>query len=159
MADEFPLGGDHGRALVGMVRAWLCLQLGDAAGAEVAVAQAYAAAVESRDMPILAMVAVTAAGLAEFYGRHRDAAQLLGAAARLRGTHDHSDLQIREMSQRGRAALGEDGFTEAYQRGWGMDGKTALAETDPALLRREALPATDSASPPELGSRAQARRA
>jgi tetratricopeptide (TPR) repeat protein len=159
MAGESPFGGDHGRALVGMVRASLCLRLQDAAGAEVALAQAYSAAVESRDMPILAMVAVTAAGLADLYGRHRDAARILGAAARLRGTHDHTDLLVRELSRQGRAALGEERFAEAYHRGWDLDGKTALAETDPARLRREALPATDSAPPPEIGGHAQARRA
>jgi hypothetical protein len=86
MAGAFPLGADHGEALVNAVRSALCVQQGDAAGAEAALARAYAAAVESRDMPILAMVAVTAAGLTELYGWHRDTAYLLGAAARLRGT-------------------------------------------------------------------------
>jgi predicted ATPase len=132
-----PFGGDHGQALVSAVRAALCVKRGDAAGAEVALARAYAAAVQSRDMPILSMVTVTAAGLGELYGRHEDVALMLGAAARLRGAHDRSDPQIRAMLERSRAALGEAVFAEAYQTGWQWEAKTASARVDPARLRRE----------------------
>ena len=159
MIDTFRSGGDHGQAMIGAVTASLCVKRGDAAGAEAALARAYAAAVESRDMPILAMVTVTAAGLTELRGWHRDTAYLLGAAARLRGTHDPTDPHVRELSRRSRVALGEDGFAEAYEVGWKLDGKTASAQVDPARLRRAALPAADSAAPPELGRPAQARRA
>jgi ATP/maltotriose-dependent transcriptional regulator MalT len=137
MDGELPFGGDHGQALVGSVRASLCLKWGDTAGAEVALARAYAAAVESRDMPILSIVAVTAAGLAEHYGRHRDVAVMLGAASRLRGTHDRTDRQILAMISRSRAALGEDAFAEAYQTGWQLESKAASAQVDPARLRQE----------------------
>ena len=157
MVGEFPFGGDHGQALIGSVRAWVNMLSGDPAGAEEALVRAYAAAVESHDMPILAMVAVTAAGLADVHGKPGETARLLGAAARLRGTHDHTDLQVRELSRRSRAVLGDDGFSTAYGMGWELDGKTALAETDPARLRRSALPAGDSAVPFEAP--AQARRA
>lgn len=57
---EFSFGGDHGQALINSVRAMICLARGDGPGAEVALVRAYAAAVESRDLPILAMVAVSA---------------------------------------------------------------------------------------------------
>ena len=80
----------------------------------------------------MAMVAVTAAELAALRGRHRDVALLLGAAARLRGTHDLSDRQIQAMAARGRTALGEDVFAAAYQDGWQLDGKTASLQVDPA---------------------------
>jgi len=83
---------------------------------------------------------VTAAALADHYGRHRETALLLGAAARLRGAHDHTDADVRELSGRSRAALGEAAFADAYQQGWQVDGKTASARIDPARLRREALP-------------------
>jgi len=118
----------------------VCLEQRDAAGAETALTRAYAAAVASGDMPIVSMVAVNAAGLAELRGMHREVAQLLGAAARLRGTHDRSDPRIREMAGRSRAALGEDVFAEAYELGWQLDGKTASTRVDPALLRRELNP-------------------
>jgi predicted ATPase/DNA-binding SARP family transcriptional activator len=132
-----PHGGDHGQAVVSGVRALICLEQRDAAGAEAAVTRAYAAGVASGDMPIVSMVAVNAAGLAQLRGQHREVAQLLGAAARLRGTHDRSDPRIREMAGRSRAALGEDVFAEAYELGWQLDGKTASTRVDPARLRRE----------------------
>jgi predicted ATPase/DNA-binding SARP family transcriptional activator len=140
MAGTIPYG-DHGRAVVGSMRAALCLELGDAAGAEEALTLAYAGAVESGDMPILAMVAVIAAGLAGLRGRYDDVAFLLGAAARLRGTHDRTDLHVRDLVARGRDALGVNAFAEAYEKGWQLDGKTARAQVDPARLRQQALPA------------------
>jgi hypothetical protein len=62
---------------------------------------------------------------------------MLGAAARLRGTHDRTDRQVQGMISRSQAALGEDVFADAYQSGWQLDGKTASAQVDPARLRRE----------------------
>ncbi|WP_308120908.1 BTAD domain-containing putative transcriptional regulator [Paractinoplanes bogorensis] len=133
-ADPF-LGGDHGRAIAGAMRGAHCLALGDQAGAERALVTAYAAGVQSRDMPLLSLVAVTAAGLASARGHHDEAARMLGAAARLRGTHDRTDPQILELTGRGRAALGEDGFAEAYGKGWDLDGKTASVQVDPSRLQ------------------------
>ncbi|MFC5833736.1 BTAD domain-containing putative transcriptional regulator [Nonomuraea insulae] len=130
-------GGDYGQAIVSSVRASLCVRRGDAEGAGVALARAYAAALESRDLPIMATVAVAEAELAGLRGRHRDMAMLLGAAARLRGTHDLTDRQIQAMTARGRTALGEDVFAAAYQEGWQLDGKTASLQVDPARLRQE----------------------
>ncbi|AEV86570.1 SARP family transcriptional regulator [Actinoplanes sp. SE50] len=127
--------GDHGTAIVQTVRASLALHHGDPVRAEKALIAAYAAAQQTRDMPILSMVAVGAAGLADLLGRHREAAQLLGAAARLRGSHDPTELQVAELTRRCRAALGEDGFSEAYAVGWTMDPHTALARADPGQLR------------------------
>jgi hypothetical protein len=132
-----PVGGGHGQVIVSSVRASLCLRRGDAEGAEAALVRAYGAALEGGDLPIMAMVAVTEAELAALRGRYRDMALLLGAAARLRGTHDLSDRQIQAMAARGRTALGEDAFAAAYQDGWQLDGKTASLQVDPARLRPE----------------------
>lgn len=129
--------GHHARTLVGSVRTSLCLELGDLAGAETMLEKAYAAALETRDLPILSLVSVNAAALAEAHGRHHESAVLLGAASRLRGTHDRTDRQVRELTRRGRAALGEGAFAAAYGKGWELDGKTAVTEVDPARLRRE----------------------
>ncbi|GGK77914.1 AfsR/SARP family transcriptional regulator [Mangrovihabitans endophyticus] len=148
--------GDQGRALIDSVRGAICVERGDSPGAHQALARAYAAAVESKDMPILAMVSVTVARLAALHGRFRDTAVLLGAAARLRGAHDHTDRQICGLSRSGRAALGDDGFARAYEAGWELDVPAALTRTDPARLRAAALPAGDSAADP--GDPAQARR-
>jgi hypothetical protein len=131
-AGESSIGGDHTQAIVGSVRASLCVRRGDAEGAEVALARAYGAALGSRDLPVMAVVAVSEAELAGLRGRWRDVALLLGAASRLRGTHDLSDLRIQEMVARGRTALSEDVFAAAYQDGWQLDGKTASLQVDPA---------------------------
>jgi predicted ATPase/DNA-binding SARP family transcriptional activator len=123
---SFP--GDHARTLVSNVRASLCLVTGDLAGAEQALEKAYAAALETGDLPILSLVAVTTAALAEAHSRHHASAVLLGAASRLRGAHDRTDRQVRELTRRGQAALGEKPFATAYRKGWELDRKTAVTE-------------------------------
>ncbi|MEV0899092.1 BTAD domain-containing putative transcriptional regulator [Actinoplanes sp. NPDC049802] len=132
-AGDMPLmGGDHGRAIVGAIRASLELRRGDPEGAEKALLAAYPAAMQTRDMPILAMVSVSAAGLAALRGRPRDAAALLGAAARLRGAHDHTDLHVAHVSTQARAVLGDEAYAEAYAFGWTLEAEAARSLADPA---------------------------
>ncbi|MEV8363600.1 BTAD domain-containing putative transcriptional regulator [Streptomyces niveus] len=138
---EATFPGDHVRTLLGNVRASLCLELGDPAGAARSLTTAYAAALATRDVPILAVVAVTTAALAEAYGRPHESAVLLGAAARLRGAHDPTDPQVRELTARGRAALGEEAFAAAYGTGRRLDRGAATAEVDPARYAAVRYPA------------------
>ncbi|WNV87038.1 BTAD domain-containing putative transcriptional regulator [Umezawaea sp. Da 62-37] len=126
----FPAG--HVRTLIGSARAALCLARGDLPGADKAQREAYAAALATRELPIVSLVAVDAAALAEARGRPHESAVLLGAAARLRGAHDRTDPQVRGLTLRGRAALGGDGFAAAYAEGWELDGAAAVAAADPA---------------------------
>ncbi|NUS08127.1 MAG: AfsR/SARP family transcriptional regulator, partial [Nonomuraea sp.] len=135
---DITLPNGHARALISSARASLRLELGDLTGAENALEKAYAAALETREPPMLSLVAVNVAALAEAYGRHRASAVLLGAASRLRGGHDRTDRQIRELTRRVRAALGEEGFATAYGKGWELDQKTAGTEADPARQRLRA---------------------
>ncbi|MFI0262608.1 hypothetical protein ACH4OW_26625 [Streptomyces sp. NPDC017056] len=135
LTEQVMFDGDQGQALVGAARGTLCLELGDGPGAEEAMGRAYAAAVDSGDLPIVATVAVAVAGLAALYGRHRDAAVLLGAAARLRGAHDRTDPQVRALSGRSRAALGDERFAEAYESGWCLAAAAALVRADPLGAR------------------------
>ncbi|GAA4588108.1 putative ATPase/DNA-binding SARP family transcriptional activator [Actinoplanes octamycinicus] len=130
------INGDHGTAIIEGVRAALALRRGDPVQAEKALIRAYAAAQATRDMPILSLVAIGAASLADLLGRHRDAVQLLGAGARLRGAHDPTDLQVAELTRRNRAVLGEEAFAEAYAAGFGLDPGTALARIDPGQVNR-----------------------
>ena len=136
-AERGLLGGtafpaDHARTLVGSTRAGLCLALGDLPGADKALREAYAAALATRELPVLSPVAVNAAALAETRGRQHESAVLLGAAARLRGAHDHTDPQVRELTRRGQAALGGQEFAAAYAKGWELDAQTAMTTADPA---------------------------
>ncbi|WIX85504.1 BTAD domain-containing putative transcriptional regulator [Amycolatopsis sp. DG1A-15b] len=125
---------DHARALIAGARSALCLALGDPAGADQAGRAAYAAALAARDLPILSLVTVHTAALAEARGRRREPAVLLGVAARLRGAHDRTDPQVRELTHRGQAALGEAEFAAAYAEGWELDAPAAVAAADPARL-------------------------
>ncbi|GIE16914.1 BTAD domain-containing putative transcriptional regulator [Winogradskya humida] len=118
--------GGHMRTLAGIVRAELCLEQGALAGAQEALAKAYAEALEIRDLPLLSAVAVNAAAIGEASGRHYDAAVLLGTAARLRGAHDRTDRQVLGLTRRGQASLGEQTFAEAYAKGW-ESGEASLA--------------------------------
>ncbi|WP_030455727.1 BTAD domain-containing putative transcriptional regulator [Herbidospora cretacea] len=118
---------DHARTSVANTRAALRLAQGDPEGAAEALREAFAAALATGELPVLSPVVVNAAALAEARGRRRESAVLLGAAARLRGAHDHTDPRVRELTDRGRAALGEEEFAAAYTRGWAMDGGTATA--------------------------------
>jgi predicted ATPase/DNA-binding SARP family transcriptional activator len=124
----------HARTLIGNARAALCLALDDLPGADKALGEAYAAALATRELPVLSQVAVNAAALAAARGRQQESAVLLGAAARLRGTHDHTDPQVRELTVRGRTALGTERFAAAYAEGWELDPKTAVTTADPARL-------------------------
>ncbi|MER6074238.1 BTAD domain-containing putative transcriptional regulator [Streptomyces sp. NPDC001817] len=144
LSGQIPTGDYHLRALVETARGALCLELADRPGAEQALRTAYAAAIDSTDMPLLATVTTTVAALAALDGQYRDAAVLLGAAARLRGAHDPADPQIRTLSSRGRAALGDEAFTEAYETGWRLDAPAALTRADPVRLSRTPPPATHS---------------
>ena len=128
---------DHARTLVGSARAALCLALGDLPGADKALREAYAAALATRELPFLSPVTVNAAALAATRGRQHESAVLLGAAARLRGAHDHTDPQVRELTLRGQAALGGAEFATAYAKGWELDAKTAVTAADPARLPQE----------------------
>ena len=128
---------DHGRALVGNAWAALCLARGDLPGADKALRQAYSAATQTLELPTLSPVTVTLAALADKRGRQNESAQLLGAAARLRGAHDHTDPQICELTRRGRAALGTEEFAAAYAKGWELDAKAAVTAADPARLPQE----------------------
>jgi len=125
---------DHVQTLISSARSALCLATGDLEGAQMALAKAYTAALAARDRPILAVVAVNAAALADARGRHHESAVLLGVAARLRGAHDRSDGQVRELTGRGHRTLGEDEFAAAYAKGWQLDGEAAVTEADPARL-------------------------
>jgi len=128
---------DHARTQVGSTRAALCLALGDLPGADTALREAYAAALATRELPILSPVTVTAAAVTQTRGWLHESAVLLGVAARLRGAHDHTDPRVRELTRRGQVALGEEEFAGAYAKGWELDAKTAVTAADPARLPRE----------------------
>jgi predicted ATPase/DNA-binding SARP family transcriptional activator len=127
-----PIAG-HARALMLAVAGKQDLADGNPDQARGRLRSAYEAALGTKDMPILAAVGVAVADLAASDGRAMDAAQLLGAAARLRGAADLTDLDIRRITAALQAALG-GAFDEAYAAGRALDRDAAIARLNPAAL-------------------------
>jgi alkylhydroperoxidase family enzyme len=75
---------------------------------------------------------VTVATLAEHDGALVDAAEILGAAARLRGSADRTNPDVVELTARLRDALGDDAFEAAFAAGRALDRDAAVARLDPA---------------------------
>jgi ATP/maltotriose-dependent transcriptional regulator MalT len=122
----------HARAMALTTVGLIALGEGDVAAAAEAIDGAFAAAVQSRDMPIVAMTGVAAAQLAARRGCPVDAAEILGAAAVVRGAEDAANLEIGRLSAELREVLGEDAFRAAYARGLGAERDAALARLEPA---------------------------
>jgi len=108
------------------------VQTGDLAAARRQLAVGYAAGVESRDMPILAIVGVSLARLALATGRLVDAARILGACAQLRGADDATNLDVVPIAQRLRAEL--PSYETEYANGRALTRAEAIARLDPAVL-------------------------
>jgi predicted ATPase len=100
--------------------------------ARESLARGFAAAVGTRDMPIVASVGVVAALIADRDGDAVGAAQRLGAAARLRGTDDPTQPDIATLTARLRDELGADRFAEAYAWGKSLDRDAAIARLEPS---------------------------
>ncbi|MEN3358815.1 MAG: hypothetical protein V7637_2797 [Mycobacteriales bacterium] len=94
--------------------------------------RAYPVAVSTKDMPIVAAFGIAVADWLRGLGRPEPAAEILGAAARLAGSDDPTNLDIRRITGQLRTALGPDGFTAAYERGRRLDRDAAVARVDPA---------------------------
>jgi len=123
----------HMAALVGTMTAMVAITTGDLTLATGDLTITYPIAVGTQDLPIVSNTGVAVAALAAALGRHSDAAEMLGAAARLRGSDDRSDPPIAKLTA---ALMGElgGGFEESYSRGKALDRAEAIARLDPALL-------------------------
>jgi predicted ATPase/DNA-binding SARP family transcriptional activator len=129
----------HARSMGLAAMAFVALQDGDAAAAERLLEDAYAAALGTTDMPIVAAVGVVVAHFAERQGQLPDAAEMLGAAAVVRGAEDVGDPEISALLQRLRAALGDAELEAAYARGRETPRDAALARLRPASLDAPAV--------------------
>jgi len=72
-------------------------------------------------------------------GRPADAAEVLGAAARLRGAEDATSLDVAALSAALAQELGEAPFAGAYASGRGLTHEAAVARLDPEALRAPAV--------------------
>ena len=128
-------GYGHGRAIVNGAGAMLEIAEGNVAEAAGRIAIAYSAAIESRDLPLLALIGVGVSTLACAQGSFEDAATVLGAAARLRGADDPTGTDIVAVRAAAQQALGIESFEKAYAAGRSLDRPAAQRRLDPALLQ------------------------
>jgi ATP/maltotriose-dependent transcriptional regulator MalT len=128
----------HGGAIVHGAGAMLDLAEGDLTGAATRLATAHEAAMESHDLPLLALIGVGVASLACADGAFEDAATMLGAAARLRGADDPTGSDIIAVTTLARQALGPERFEKAYAAGRSLDRPAAQVRIDPAYLKQPA---------------------
>jgi hypothetical protein len=113
----------------------VALKCGDIDQAMTDLVENYPLALTTTDMPIIAAVGVSVGWLANALGRPADAATILGAAARLRGSEDPTEPLIVELTRELRAALGPE-YDDAFRRGKALDRASAIATIDPAPLAR-----------------------
>ncbi|HWI71068.1 MAG TPA: BTAD domain-containing putative transcriptional regulator, partial [Baekduia sp.] len=122
----------HAEALVRGSAALIELDAGRPEEARRLIAGAYPAAVGTDDLPVVALVGLAVAAMARHDGAPVDAAEILGAAARLRGSADRTSPDVVALTARLRDELGDAAFEGAFATGRALDREAALARLDPA---------------------------
>jgi hypothetical protein len=118
------------------------------------IREGYRQAVRTNDLPILAAVGLAVADVALDADRPLAAAEIVGAAAHLRGAEDPGSPAVRRVVVPGRARAGEQAWDEAFRRGRAMTRAEAIRRLDPELLATDdpAGDADDPAPAPGIGS-------
>jgi len=116
----------HSEAMSRGIAAQIDVAAGDVSSAQEGAEAAFAAAVQTDDMPIVAAMGVIIADLAVAVGRDTVAADVLGAAASLRGTPDPTGPDIARLTELLRCRLGDEEFTAAVTRGEALDRQAAI---------------------------------
>jgi predicted ATPase/DNA-binding SARP family transcriptional activator len=123
----------HGAAVGHAAAAALALRLGCEADADEHVVVGYRQALLTNDRPILAAVGLAVSGWARDRGRPSEAAVLVGASARLRGTDDPTSPLVIRLTEALRADLGAE-FDACYAEGLALDAAAATARIDPRVV-------------------------
>ncbi|HEY9484064.1 MAG TPA: AfsR/SARP family transcriptional regulator, partial [Micromonosporaceae bacterium] len=105
------------RAIVASSRGYLEAAQGEVEEARRWHRAAVDYAISPVDAPVIAQVLVGLAEISLLDGKPGSAAMILGASAAVRGTEDLSLMDGRRVTSAARAALGEEHFDAAYQRG------------------------------------------
>jgi len=95
--------------------------------------EAHQLAIETKDMPIVATVGLSSALYAEHLGDLGAAAEILGAAAQIRGADDVTHPDIVGLDER-LGGLRTGPYADAYTRGREMTREAALSRVDPATF-------------------------
>jgi ATP/maltotriose-dependent transcriptional regulator MalT len=121
----------HAAAIVSAAAAELALADGDRQAVPAHAREAYRAGVASKDLPLLANVGVTLADIAVEVDLPATAAEMLGAAARIRGADDRTALSVSRLRATLCERLGESEFQRAYDHGRALDRLAAIDCLDP----------------------------
>lgn len=105
------------RAIVASSRGYLEAAQGEVEEARRFHRAAVDYAISPVDAPVIAQVLVGLAEISLLDGKPGSAAMILGASAAVRGTEDLSLMDGRRVTSAARAALGDEHFDAAYQRG------------------------------------------
>jgi predicted ATPase/DNA-binding SARP family transcriptional activator len=124
----------HIEAAVRASAVLLTVEDGDLDAARQHLEIAYPAAVATADQPIVALVGVAFAAFASRAGDATAAAEILGAAARLRGAEDRTDPAIARLTAHLRETLGDEAYEAAFGAGRWQDRDAALRRLDPATV-------------------------
>lgn len=122
----------HVAAIVLAFASKVSLDDGDVETAAQQLTDAYRYACGTKDMPILAIVGVARALYLATTDRFVDSAKALGAAARLRGSDDPTQLAIASLSATLRTELGDAAFDAAFASGHDLEVAAARAFLDPS---------------------------
>ncbi len=120
----------HGMAIGRTMMASIDIAHGDLDGAGECLQGAFDAAVQTKDLPVVASVGVVHAQLALARGQYQRAAEVLGASAALRGAEDATDVQVASITRGLREAMGSE-FDTVYADGRALDRESAAARVDP----------------------------
>jgi predicted ATPase/DNA-binding SARP family transcriptional activator len=104
-------------ALLLAARGHVSVEIGDLGGAHDWYQRSLKVAVKTRDRPVIARAVELLAAIAGAEGDPERSATLLGQAAALRGIGDEADPDVLRVRAAARAALGDEGFALAYERG------------------------------------------
>jgi predicted ATPase/DNA-binding SARP family transcriptional activator len=124
----------HQRAIVFGMSARMVADEGDLPRARELLTLALEATATAQDLPIAGRVGEASVVLAARLGRPVDAAEMLGASMRLRGTEDATNPVTASLLAELRDALGEEAMAAAIAAGRALDRDAALARLDPATL-------------------------
>jgi predicted ATPase/DNA-binding SARP family transcriptional activator len=128
-------GNGHLRALMLTTSAMLAFDVGDEEHLEEWVVEAYEVSLATKDMPIVGITGVVVAAIADHWGLVGEAAQMLGATARVSGSADDTNLDIMKLTATLREKLGDTAFEAAYEEGRAMTKEAAIARLDPKALQ------------------------
>ncbi len=122
----------HLRAISTSLQALIELAAGDVEAADRLLPDAYALAVATTDMPVVAVSGLAVSERTLAAGDPAGAAERLGACAVLRGGDDPAHPLILALRARLRDALGDQAYAAAYRRGRAMTREEAIARVAPA---------------------------